>query len=230
MDHGHVAHLRMGAQGGLDVGRRHRGHDVVPQDLGRDPVSGGDPHQAVPVDPVLHHQQRPVAGDGRADGRLDGGGAGPGEEDGREGVRAAGHAHEPLATLAHHLEELGLAVAEIRRHESPAYPEARVRRTGVQQDPFALGHDGPPGVAVPGRTRQDRMPSATSTRIPLTARARIRHDPASTSDRPSRPRSASRKAASSGSSSASAWGRAPARLRPGAAAAEVAWTVVASPS
>ena len=45
---------------------------------------------------------------------------------------------EPLPDVAHDLEELRLAVTEVRHHQRLPHPRAGVRRPGIEQDPFAL--------------------------------------------------------------------------------------------
>ena len=61
---------------------------------------------------------------------------------------------QPLAAAPHHLEALGLAVAEIRHHQRPTHGRRGVGRAGVEQDPLALAHRGrPSGAPAPARKR-----------------------------------------------------------------------------
>jgi len=135
-----VGQVALGAQRGAHVvGTRRRRH-VVGERAARDPVSARDTKQAVAVDAVVDHQEPAVGRHGRGDRRLDRRGARAGEQDGRKPAAALGQPHEPLTAVAHHLEELRLAMAEVGRHERFADLPARVGRAGVEQDPLSIAH------------------------------------------------------------------------------------------
>src|SRR5439155_23311281 len=123
--------------------------------------------RAVTVDAVVDDEQPALRRDRRRDRGLDRGRAGAAEQDRGEPLAAAGQAHEALAAVAHHLEELGLAMTEIRRDERFLDLATRVRRSRIQQDPLAFGHvvkSARSSAPAPSRSRPGRRPAAPGAR------------------------------------------------------------------
>ena len=127
--------LRMLAQRALD-GRRVDGREDVRLDrVETDVVCARDPRDPVAVDAVVDDEHRAVTRHRGRDDGFDRRRARAREEHGGDVGAGARERHEALAAAPHHLEALGLAMAEVVHDERLTHGRRGVRGPGIEQDP-----------------------------------------------------------------------------------------------
>ncbi len=141
MDQRDVADVGMPSAAPRPPRRARSGVVIVPgDDVDADPMGPRDAGHAVAVDAVVDDEQAPVrAARPRRSPASTAAVPEPAEQHGAERVTGPGETDQPLPHAAHHLERLGLAVAEIGHHQGLAHGRRGVGGAGIQQHPLAHG-------------------------------------------------------------------------------------------